>query len=164
MSRDDAALLRLLHDADVPFVVIGGWAVITHGFIRFTKDVDVLIPDRPGVLAMIAELMAGIHAQRLNGQPVTARDVMPDQGWQLDTDLGRIDFLLEGEPPLDFAGVRDGGLDTEMQGVPIRVAGLAHLAAFKRLAGRLSDRVDLEMLEELTGEPLPHLDLPGIDD
>lgn len=46
-ERDDAALLRVLAEHDVPYVVIGGWAVITHGYVRYTRDIDVLIPDTP---------------------------------------------------------------------------------------------------------------------
>ena len=46
----------------------------------------------------------------------------------------------------------------------IRVCGLASLVAFKRLAGRSRDRLDLEELRERHGGELPLLDLPGLDD
>lgn len=157
--RDDAALLRALSEHDVPHVVIGGWAVITHGYVRFTRDVDVLVPDRSEVHGRVAAAMSSVGARRLSGEEITPESRMPEQGWQLDTDHGRIDVLLEGEPPLDFASVDGGGLDTEMDGVPIRVAGLAHLAALKRLANRPHDRVDLAELEALLG-PLPDLPEP----
>lgn len=45
MSRDDAAILAHLNAREAPYVVIGGWAVITHGNVRFTLDIDVLIPE-----------------------------------------------------------------------------------------------------------------------
>jgi hypothetical protein len=38
---DPAALIRLLREAELDYVVIGGLAVIAHGVQRFTKDVDV---------------------------------------------------------------------------------------------------------------------------
>lgn len=99
----------------------------------------------------------------LNGRRLEAGDAMPDQGWQVDTDLGRIDVLLEGPPPLDFASVHAGAIQTEMDGVPTRVSGLAHLVAFKRLSNRPIDRADLEELERILEKPLPHLPLPGLD-
>ena len=34
---------RILGAAKIPFAVIGGFAVIEHGYERFTKDVDVLV-------------------------------------------------------------------------------------------------------------------------
>jgi hypothetical protein len=49
-----------------------------------------------------------------------------------------------------------------MAGVPFRYAGLATLVAFKRLAGRPHDRLDLEELEAMHG-PLPILPVPGLD-
>jgi hypothetical protein len=161
-ARDDGALLRALAEHDVPNVVIGGWAVITHGYVRFTRDVDVLIPDRPDVHERAAAAMAAIGARRLSGEEITTASRIPEQGWQLDSEHGRIDILLEGEPPLDFASVHAGGLDTEIDGVPIRVAGLAHLSAFKRLSDRPHDRVDLAELEAIVGT-LPHLPMPGLD-
>src|SRR5882724_1863623 len=40
---------RVLRAAEIPFAVAGGFAVIEHGYERFTKDVDLLVyaPDLP---------------------------------------------------------------------------------------------------------------------
>ena len=70
-----------------------------------------------------------------------------------------VDFLLEGVAPLDFASVEAAALDNEMGGVPFRYAALATLVAFKRLAGRPQDRVDLEELEAVVQGVLA--DLPA---
>jgi hypothetical protein len=51
-----------------------------------------------------------------------------------------------------------------MSDLPLDVADLPHLVAFKRLAGRPHDRVDLDELAALNGGQLPILPLPGIDD
>lgn len=160
IERDDAGLLRLLGEHAVEFVVIGGWAVITHGYVRFTKDVDVLVADEPKQRQAVAAAMAAAGGTRLGGEPIERGSSMPEQGWQLETDLGRIDILLEGAPPLDLASVRADAIETEMDGLTIRVAGLAHLAAFKRLANRPQDRADLAELEATLGS-LP--DLPGFE-
>ena len=37
------AIVRALNDAEVPFVVVGGLAVIAHGYGRSTFDVDFVI-------------------------------------------------------------------------------------------------------------------------
>lgn len=163
-GRDDAALLRVLQDHRVPHIVIGGWAVITHGYVRYTKDVDVLIPDTPEARSAAARAMSSVHARRLDGQPIAEDSEMPEQGWQLHTDHGRIDLLLEGEPPLDFAGVQSSAVETTMDDVTLSVADLPHLVAFKRLAGRPHDRLDLDELAALNGGELPLLALPGLDE
>ena len=59
-------------------------------------------------------------------------------------------------PPLDFESVRETARSVEIDGVETRVCDLGHLAAFKRLAGRLRDRADLAELEAAHGT-LPEL-------
>jgi len=160
--RDDAGLIRQLKAHGIPNVVIGGWAVIAHGYVRATRDIDVLVPDTPTVRRAAGSALAEINAQTLNGASLAPTAVLPDQGWQLDTDHGRIDVLLEGVAPLDFESVRSTALEAVLDGEPVLIAGLAHLIGFKRLAGRPQDKADLAELEELHG-PLPILRIPGLD-
>jgi hypothetical protein len=35
-------LFRLLNEKNVEYVIVGGYAVAFHGFVRATKDIDVL--------------------------------------------------------------------------------------------------------------------------
>lgn len=164
MPRDDGAILAHLHHAGIDFVVIGGWAVISHGYVRATKDIDVLVADEPEIRRRVTQALAAIGAVRLDGTALAADREMPDQGWQVETTFGRVDVLLEGPPPLDLAGVQGDAEQRSIGGTPVLVSGLAHLVAFKRLAGRRSDAVDLEELEQVLQRPLPRLALPGLDD
>jgi len=164
MARDDGALLAHLNARGIDYVVIGGWAVIAHGYIRATKDVDVLIADTAAVRSQVTACLAELDATRLDGSVLSAERAMPDQGWQVNTRLGRVDVLLEGPPPLDLAGVKAAAEQHMLDGTPALICGLAHLVAFKRLSDRTSDRADLEELERILQRPLPRLALPGIDD
>lgn len=164
MPRDDGALLAHLNSAGIEYVVIGGWAVIAHGYVRSTKDVDILVEDSSVARRRVTEALSALGASRLDGTLITPELAMPDQGWQVQTRLGRVDVLLEGPPPLDLAGVAAGAERMQVDGTPVLVSGLAHLVAFKRLAGRLSDQADLHELEQIHQQPLPHLALPGVDD
>jgi hypothetical protein len=161
-GRSDAALIRQLKMHQVPHVVIGGWAVIAHGYIRTTRDVDVLVPDDSVIRRSVGAALYEIDARTLRREPLPAEATMPDQGWQLETIHGRIDLLLEGAPPLDFESVHRSAMEAELDGEPVLIADLAHLVAFKRLAGRLQDRADLAALERLHGH-LPIIPVPGLD-
>jgi hypothetical protein len=164
VPRDDGAILAHLNNAGIDFVVIGGWAVIAHGYVRATRDVDVLVADSPAVRRQVTEALAALDATRLDGTVLTAGLAMPDQGWQVNTRVGRVDVLLEGPPPLDLAGVKADAERRVIDGTDVLISGLAHLVAFKRLANRITDRADLEELERIHQRPLPRLALPGIDD
>src|SRR5213594_3402116 len=52
---------RILRDADIPFAVAGGFAVIEHGYERFTTDVDLLVYARDLPRAVNAARAQGIH-------------------------------------------------------------------------------------------------------
>jgi hypothetical protein len=58
---------RILREAGIPFAVAGGFAVIEHGYERFTKDVDLLVYAGDLLRAMDALRAAGFgwtHADR----------------------------------------------------------------------------------------------------
>ena len=43
-GQDNDRLLGILHDAAIPFVVIGGVAAVAHGSSLTTRDLDVVMP------------------------------------------------------------------------------------------------------------------------
>jgi hypothetical protein len=58
---DDLLLLcRLLNDADAQYLVIGGWAIIQHGFGRSTGDIDLLVDSSPENFARIQKAMSAL--------------------------------------------------------------------------------------------------------
>jgi hypothetical protein len=138
MSRDELSgpdLDGVVADANavgLPYVVIGGFSVIANGYLRATKDSDLLVPDGPDADAAIHRFLERVEATRLSG------------GKHLE--LGDI----------------DGAITLDRGGEPAPFASLRSIVAFKRLAGRAQDRVDLENLEQLHGE-LPIDPIPGLD-
>ena len=54
--NDFAAALRALNASGVRYVVVGGLAVIRHGAVRATKDVDVAVATDNANLARLAAL------------------------------------------------------------------------------------------------------------
>ena len=75
---------------------------------------------------------------------------------------GIIDILRGGLPPLDYDTVAARAIELDWDGEPVRFASLRSIVAFKRLAGRGQDRVNLENLERVNGE-LPIDPIPGLD-
>lgn len=149
----------------VRFVVVGGFAVIANGFVRATKDVDVLIPDDETNDRRCIQALRGLGAARLRDSTAVEdphllgvahlRVIAPG--------AGVLDLIREGEPPLDFATVAAGALHADLGDGEFSLAGLRSVVAFKRLADRPVDRLDLERLAEIHGE-LPIDPIPGLDD
>lgn len=55
--EDLVALCRALREAGVRYLLIGGFAVILHGFVRTTKDIDLLVDPSDGNVAAIKKAL-----------------------------------------------------------------------------------------------------------
>jgi hypothetical protein len=147
----------------LPYVVIGGFSVIAHGYVRATRDSDLLVPDGPDADLAILRFLARVDARRLrDGEPLTEAEVRGAHHLRVRSRHGIVDILRGGLPPLDYDTVADRAIDLDWNGEPARFASLRSLVAFKRLAGRGQDRVDLENLKRVNGE-LPIDPIPGLD-
>jgi hypothetical protein len=146
------------------YVVIGGFAVIAHGYLRATKDSDLLVPDGPATDEAILRFFDRIDAARFSdGKSYSADEIARGEHLRVDSRHGVIDVMRGGLPPLDYETSSARAIDGVWRGTPFRVASLRTLVGFKRLAGRPGDRVDLEKLENANGE-LPIDPIPGLDD
>lgn len=147
----------------LPYVVIGGFSVIANGFVRATKDSDLLVPDRDVADKAILRFLARVEATRLHDDKVlTETEVMAADHLRVRSRYGIVDLLRGGLPPLDFESVAAHAIEGEVGGEPARFASLRSIVGFKRLAGRPQDRRDLEELKALYGE-LPEDKIPGLD-
>lgn len=153
------AILRVLSEHAVDFIVIGGFAVIAHGYVRATKDVDI-VPD-PDVenLGRLASALSSLDA-KVRGMeefddaelPQPDRDGLALGGnFVLDTERGRLDILQVVDPDLGYSELLRNAVPVEVLGHPIRVCGFADLVAMKTAADRDEDRLDLKRLREARG-------------
>ncbi len=144
-------------------VVIGGFSVIYHGYVRATKDSDLLVPDGPEADAAVLRFLDRVDGRRLRDDKVLEiDDVANAEHLRVNTRHGIVDIMRGGLPPLDYATVAERSETTDWDGQPVRVAGLPSVVGFKRLAGRLQDQLDLSELEAIYGE-LPIEPIPGLD-
>lgn len=149
--------------ANLEHVVIGGFAVIAHGYFRATTDSDLLVPDGPETDQAILRFLELAEAVRFSdGKTLVADDVAGAHHLRVDSRHGVIDIMRGGLPPLDYETVAASSVKGSWRGSPFRVADLRSLVGFKRLADRGQDRLDLENLERVNGE-LPIEPIPGLD-
>jgi hypothetical protein len=154
-------LLRRLVEHEVEFVVIGGLAVAAHGYVRATKDLDVMPnPDREN-LGRLFEALGAVDAR-----PIETDEFRPEElpvpfdpdglahggNWALRTRHGRID-LMQWVPGVNGYGqLRANALLAHVTDVgPIMFAGYEDLLSMKRAAGRDVDLLDVARLEQARG-------------
>jgi len=143
-------LLADLNDAGIRYVVIGGIAVIRHGVVRATADLDIVIARSD--IDRLGELIGRWQATRPDGSPLMADDVEPDRSIHLRTPLGFLDVLASPGGAVGFEGLEARAETRRVDGTPAPICSLADLVALKRLAGRGRDLVDLDELQTAHGE------------
>ncbi|MCA9518796.1 MAG: hypothetical protein KC635_27865 [Myxococcales bacterium] len=149
MSRgqDTPRLLRLLTEAGVDFIVVGGVAAIAHGATTFTRDLDVLARFDEANLARLLDAIAP-HHPRFALHPArpplvqAAAELASFKDLCLDTDLGRLD-VLGRLPNGAIAELKGEVVRMDLAGVVCAVLTLDALIASKERLGREKDRVQL---------------------
>ncbi len=149
---DFAALLRLLGDHEIKFIVIGGVAAFFHGSARSTLDLDIVYSRDRVNLQRIIDALAPLKPY-LRGAPPG----LPFK-WDFQTLRNGLNFtLVTTLGDLDLLGEVVGGGSYEQlvsQAEPVELFGskclcvnLEPLIRMKRAAGR---NKDLQVVAELT--------------
>jgi predicted nucleotidyltransferase len=153
-------LLRRLVEAEIRFVLVGGLAVNAWGYLRATRDVDVVPDPSQENLAKLDALLRQIGGKvevegRLLDSSAISTFLKTGDRTLVITDLGRVD-VLQGLPQIPpFATLDAGAADVDVDGLTVRVCSLEHLIAMKRASERPRDRDDLDALEASQGEGDP---------
>ena len=134
----------------LPYVVIGGFAVIANQYVRATEDVDLLIESDRDLDPLLLGFLEEIGAHR-SERPITASVLQTAETLRVDSRFGPVHLLRGGEPPLDFRTVANEAIKLSYDDQPALVASLASLVAFMRLTDRPRDRLDLTELERIHG-------------
>lgn len=151
-------LLEQLVESEISFIMVGGLAVNAWGYIRATRDIDIVPdPDRDNLdrLDGLLKNLGGrvdVEGRLLDSDAISTFLRTGDRTLVV-TELGRID-VLQGLPQiLPFRVLATEATDVDMNGLVVRVCSLGHLLDMKRASDRPRDRDDLDALEGLRDDP-----------
>ena len=163
MAFNIQEIFKALAEADVKYVVVGGLAVIMHGHLRATADLDLVVGLQSDNCSKAMAALSGIGLRpRL---PVTMadfadpakrddwvrnRNMLVFQLWDPEHLERSVDIFVR--EPLDFGAMRADAVLKELDGVAIPVASIRHLIQLKQAAGRPQDIDDIEALRIVAAE------------
>lgn len=148
LHRDYQDMLEALTRSGAEFVVVGGHAVAAHGFVRATKDLDILVrPSRKnGERVLLALARYGAPLLGVTADDFAAEGLI----FQVGVAPRRID-LLTAATGLSFDEAVAGHLEVQSGPVSIPIVSLLALLKNKRATDRPEDRRDVRELEKLHG-------------
>jgi predicted nucleotidyltransferase len=145
-------ILDDLNGAGVRYVLIGGIALIRHGVVRATRDIDAVFDPDSDNVERIRTLVDKWGATRPDGSSVPEGGIAADRTIHLSTPHGELDLLSEAAAALPFSDLLARAETRRVDGVDAPICSLADLVAMKRSVGRERDLADLSDLESAHGE------------
>jgi hypothetical protein len=153
-------VFRELNRRAVRYVVVGGVALVLHGVVRLTVDLDLMVQlERTNLTQFIDAMEALGYRPRV---PVPAQAFVDPENrkrWRDEkgmtvfsffhpSDHGKLIDIFVDEP-IEFDEVDRSKKTVLAADLPIPVISVPHLKRLKALAGRPQDLADIEALEAI---------------
>lgn len=138
-------IFAALGDASVDYVTVGGFAVIAHGVVRATVDVDLIPATDPANLERLATALAALdaHPEGEPATPVTVALLARDANVRFDSRAGQVDVLAAEQYRRLYPDLRARAIDVAVAGVTVIVASRNDLIRLKAGTGRDRDLLDI---------------------
>lgn len=144
LPPDFKDFLRLLNSKSVEYLLIGGYAVGYHGYVRATADIDIWIAIHPENAQKVTEVIRefgfnveGLSAELFLQESKVIRMGVPPLRIEVLTTISGVDF---------DECYSERIVDT-LDDIEVNIISLRHLKTNKRASGRLKDLTDLEYLD-----------------
>jgi len=153
-------LLKQLSEAGIRYLVVGGVAVVLHGYLRATADLDLFIDMAPANLDFALDFFAREGFQPRAPVPLRSfADAAERRRWKEEKNMQvfslwhpsipgfEVDVFVDDPVPFEEAWQQSS--EATIDGATIRVASIDDLITMKRISGRSKDVEDIAALREL---------------
>lgn len=159
--RSLEAIVRALNAASVKYLIVGGIAVNAHGFVRMTRDVDIVIGLEPdNAKAGLEALLRIGYRMAIPERPEAFADRATRERWRAEKAMLVLKLWSDDHlrtpvdvfvyEPFPFAAEYARAPRLEVApGVEAPVVTLEQLLVMKRDADRPQDRIDIEELTRI---------------
>jgi predicted nucleotidyltransferase len=148
------ALLKLLTDAEVDFILVGAYAAIAHGSQQRTEDLDICHARTRANYKKLISVLAPLHTRPIDlpaslKVPFDESSLAQGTNFTLMTDEGRLDLMGELSGVGGYHELFPDSAVVDFAGVRCRIASLEKIIRSKEAADRPKDRAALPELRAL---------------
>lgn len=143
LPRDFKEFLKSLNSNNVEYLLIGGYAVTIHGYVRMTNDIDVWVRATPGNAERVVRALVEFGFGRAAIDPHLF--LKPNSIVRMGVPPLRIKTLTSPSG-VEFDPCYAERTTVEIEEVQVPVISLTRLRQNKAAAGRMKDLADLENL------------------
>ena len=143
LDRNFADFLRLLNSHRVEYLVIGGYAVGYHGFVRATGDLDVFV----GISVQNAEALVAVFREFGFSTPEIRPELFLEAGKIVRVGMPPIRIeIINRISGIGFAEAYPRRIEELIDGVKVPFIDRESLLDIKAASGRMKDLADIEGL------------------
>jgi hypothetical protein len=144
LPKDFKEFIELLNNNKVRYLIIGGYAVVYHGYVRSTNDIDIWIDISE---ANIERLLSALDEFGFSALNFKKTDFMPNQIIQLGYPPNRID-IITSPAGVSFDECYASKEQVELEMISVNFIDLKNLLKSKKAANRTRDLADIEELTD----------------
>ena len=159
--RSVESIVSALNQAGVRYVIVGGLAVNAHGFVRMTRDIDLVIElNEDNILRGLQALFSIGYQMAIPASPAEFANADIRQQWRTERNMIVLKLWSDSHQrtpidifvyePFDFGAEWNKLAHLELtEGLTAPVVSLESLLRMKREAARPQDLIDIQELTRL---------------
>ena len=136
-------MLQLLNEEGARFLLVGAYALATHGYVRATGDIDLWVEPTQDNAAKVWRALARFGAPLHQLAPTDL--VSPDLIFQIGVAPLRIDTLTSIDGDFDFQQAWQDKHLVDLDGISVPVLNAQLLLINKRASGRPKNMGDVQL-------------------
>lgn len=142
LPKDFKEFIELLNNNNVRYIVIGGYAVVYHGYVRSTNDIDIWIDIHGDNTQKLIKALSEFGFSSLD---LKDTDFLPNHIIQLGYPPNRID-LITTPAGIDFDECYASREQVIFDNLTVNIIDLENLIKAKKASNRTRDLADIEEL------------------
>lgn len=151
-------IFRKFNDKGFDYVVIGGVALVMHGVVRLTADLDLMVYLDRDNLRKLLDTMAELgYRPRIPEPPEALLDPVRRKYWQEEKNMEVFSFYSPDQPlalldimiyePIAYQRIKSNAVVMTVGTSQVPVASIDDMIELKKMSGRPQDLEDIKALE-----------------